>query len=79
MKRRNFLRHLAAHGCALLREGRGIPSISIRREELHPAFHVTQKSMTSSLGRFAAISEFLSLNKSDFYFSKYSCKKSTVA
>jgi len=44
MKRRDFLRHLAAHGCALLREG-----------GRHSIYYNPRTGATSSLPRHAKI------------------------
>jgi hypothetical protein len=76
MKQRDFLHHLAVHGCA---KAADTLSTTIRRPVRRRAFLGTQKSMIFLRGRFVAISVFLTLNKTDFYFSKYSCKNSTVA
>jgi mRNA interferase HicA len=48
MKRRDFLRHLAAHGGALLREG-----------GRHSIYYIPQTSATSSVPRHAEINDFL--------------------
>jgi predicted RNA binding protein YcfA (HicA-like mRNA interferase family) len=48
MKRRDFLRHLAAHGCQLLREG-----------GRHSIFFNPQTGATSSIPRHTEISDFL--------------------
>ena len=48
MKRRDFLRRLAAHGCQLLREG-----------GRHSIFFNPQTGVTSSIPRHTEISDFL--------------------
>jgi mRNA interferase HicA len=48
MKRRDFLRHLAAHGCALLREG-----------SRHSIYFNPGTGATSSLPRQTEINDFL--------------------
>ena len=70
MKRRDFLRHLAAHGCQLLREG-----------GRHSIFFNPQTGATSIFlpEKFAETWEFPNLIDLRTYFNKYSRKNSTVA
>jgi predicted RNA binding protein YcfA (HicA-like mRNA interferase family) len=48
MKRRDFLRHLAVHGCHLLREG-----------GRHSIYHNPQTGAVSSVPRHTELSDFL--------------------
>ena len=48
MKRRNFLRHLFAHGCELLREG-----------GRHSIYYNPRTNSTSSVPRHTEINDFL--------------------
>jgi hypothetical protein len=61
MKRRELLRHLAAHGCQLLREGGRHSLFFNPKSELPPAFLDIQKSMISLGEKSAATWEFRSL------------------
>jgi mRNA interferase HicA len=48
MKRRDLLRHLAAHGCILIREG-----------SRHSVFHNPREGVTSTVPRHTEINDYL--------------------